>query len=213
MWYGEREKKRTEDVMPYQEKLERYFATSPADMEPPIPQHDLSYEAESPAFSYDVTTGNSGDRVEPDAKVGIAKMIEYQSLIQTQAFQWLLTRLQRELHLTASQPDNQSIVREHILSGMPTSDKVSRSQPVETCTAVFHMDWDPRAFVKEQHYLERLDEAIATAITITGDPTCAQALTTAEYLDQTWPVSGQWMLQVLKDVVMTGSGYLNSCKC
>ncbi|KAJ6001660.1 hypothetical protein N7522_006887 [Penicillium canescens] len=194
MWYREREEKSAGDVMPYHEKMERYFATSPGDMEPPIPQHDLSYDAEPSALNYNLPPVNSGDRVnthEPDANVGIAKRIDYQSLTQSQAFQWLLTRLQRELHLTTPQPDNLSIIREHVIN-------------------VFHVNWDPQAFVKEQQYLERFDEAIATAITITGDPNCAQAITTTEYLDQTWPISGQWMLQVLKDMVLTGSGHFKS---
>jgi hypothetical protein len=217
MWYSKRDKKRTEEDMPYSEKVERFFKALPGeDLEPPISQDDFSHDVEPPASIYEFPTDHLEYGVpmrEPDADVEIAMKFEYQSLIESQAFQWLLTQLQRELHLTTPKPDNLSIIKEQILSVIPTSGKVGSSQPVETCTAVFNVDWDPRAFVKEQQYRERADEAIATAITLTGCPSCAQATTTTEYLDQTWPVSRTGTLQVLKDMVLNGSGHFNACKC
>jgi hypothetical protein len=216
MWYSKRDKKSTEEDMPYSEKVERFFKALPGeDLELPISQNDFSHDVE-PASIYDVPTGHLDDGVsthEPDADVKIAMRLEYQTLIESQAFQWLLTQLQREVHLTTSEPDNLSIIREQILNVIPTSGKFGRSQPVETCTAVFDVDWDPRAFVKEQQYRERADEAIATAITLTGCPNCAQATTTTEYLDQTWRVSSTGTLQVLKDMVLSGSGHFNARKC
>lgn len=93
--------------------------------------------------------------------------------------------------------DKLSTIKQQILNDLHSSGKV-------TWTVVFNIDWDLSAFLKDQEYEERTgDEAISTAITITGFPNCAQATTTIEYLDQTWPATGRWILQVLREMAVT----------
>jgi hypothetical protein len=53
----------------------------------------------------------------------------------------------------------------------------------------FGIEWDPLAFVKEQEYREKPDEAVEIAITLTGPAKDAQALTCAQYLCQTCRLS------------------------
>ena len=59
-----------------------------------------------------------------------------------------------------------------------------------------------RRDVKDQGYAETVDHAIKDAITITGSLEDAQALTTEQYLMQTWPYSGADIIRLVTKVVM-----------
>ncbi|KAE8381785.1 hypothetical protein BDV26DRAFT_255120 [Aspergillus bertholletiae] len=191
------------------EIIERYFAMT-SSQSPGSPSLE---GIEMPVATYGYPTNNLDEEmeaVEPEVDIEFAMKFEYQSLIESQAFQWLLTRLQRELRLTNPTPNNMSIIQDRILQDIPNSRKVSRSQPVDACMAIFAVDWDPRAFLEEQKYSEPPDEAIEKAITITGYPSCAQAVTAQEYLRQTWPNTGIWTLNILKDLVLNESGHFDA---
>lgn len=46
--------------------------------------------------------------------------------------------------------------------------------------------------------------AVERAITLTGSARDAQALTCVQYLSQTWPLAGEYTMQVVKDVIANG---------
>lgn len=215
MWYDKRDE-RTDEEMPHSEKMERYFAGMPDDaLQLLISPGNSFHHEELTDSTLRVPAGDSDNLIslpETDPDIELAMRFEYHNLINSQAFRWLLTRLWRQVHLATTEPDNLSIIKQMILGHFPTSGKISKYEPVQAYTAVFDVDWDPRAFINEQQYRKCADEAIATAVTITGSSNCAQATTTTEYLDQTWPISGAWILHVLEDVVLTGSGHFSSCK-
>lgn len=72
------------------------------------------------------------------------------------------------------------------------------------------MDWDPLAFLEQQSYNGILD--LGRAITITGSASDAQAVTTTEYLIQTWPTGGK-IMNLIEDVVSHQSHHSVVCKC
>lgn len=213
IWDNEIDGKRTEHDMAYREKVERFFETMQDDAQlcpnvfhdtdPSTSASDIFPDHSDNWFSMHETKNND----EP------AMDFDYSDLIQSQAFQWLLTRLWRQVHLTTSEPDNLSIIKKKILGGLPIPKQVTCSRQVETYSVVFNVNWDPLSFVFEQEYDKDADEAIATAVTITGGPEFTQAATTTEYLEQTWPISGMWVLEVLREVVLHGTGDFISGKC
>lgn len=125
----------------------------------------------------------------------------HRSLISASAaYRWLLVTLRREslLELKCSKMED---IRQTILSSLKVSQKISRSRPAEAFRTTFLINWDPIAFLKEQLYEENLEEAIDKVITLTGSAKNAQALTTLQYLRQTWPITGEYVLQLVKNVL------------
>jgi hypothetical protein len=133
-------------------------------------------------------------------------------ILQSPEYGWLVASLQRELTLTRAQPDVMEDIARKILSCLPSSHKVSRKTPSNEYRATFELDWDPLSFVKEQRYAETVEEVLERAITLTGTSNDAQALSTREYLSQTWPATGKYVMGLVTEVVCT-TGRLVSCKC
>jgi hypothetical protein len=122
-------------------------------------------------------------------------------IMNTPAYEWLITSLEREAKLTRATPDLMEDVRKNILDALPSSHKVSRKVSSQEYRARFELDWDPLSFVKEQEYTESPGEALEKAITLTGTGTDAQALTAGEYLSQTWPATGNHMMQLVAHTI------------
>ena len=66
---------------------------------------------------------------------------------------------------------------------------------------ILELDWNPLKFLEEQKYTEKPDEALKRAITLTGSKNDAQALTASEYLSQTWPATGEFVMELVVRVV------------
>ena len=103
-------------------------------------------------------------------------------------------------------------IRQKIIHYLPSAHKVSRKESAEAYKITFEIKWDPLAFVKEQEYREEPDEAVEIAITLTGSAKDAQAITCAQYLYQTWPLVGEHIIQLVKDVVCSGPGPQHTCE-
>jgi len=126
-------------------------------------------------------------------------------LASSATYKWLLETLKKQVLLTAAVPDVRGEIRRQILSSLPRSqNKVSRKAPSEAYTTLFRMEWDPASFVKEQKYNASPDVAIASAITITGSAQDAQALTSDQYLQQTWDSLA--VLRIVQEVLRRSPG-------
>ncbi|PVH69815.1 hypothetical protein DL98DRAFT_623227 [Cadophora sp. DSE1049] len=90
-------------------------------------------------------------------------------------------------------PDVMEDIRKTVLAALPMQ-KVSMKPGSPEYQGTFDLDRDPLAFLKEQKYIESPAEALRKAITLTGSPGDAQAITTTEYLSKVWPESGQNVL-------------------
>lgn len=133
---------------------------------------------------------------------------------KTPAYEWFVANVQRELYLepaTITEMETvANIIRRRVCS-LPSVRSISRTRPPETCIIAFEIDWNPLAFVREQKYPQEPHEAIEIAITLTGGARDAQALTSGQYLCQTWPINGEHTMQLVKDVVRGLPGSRHSC--
>jgi hypothetical protein len=59
---------------------------------------------------------------------------------------------------------------------------------------------------------EITEEVVAKVITLTGSAMDAQALTCEQYLCQTWPSAGEYIIRLVKDVVRGGPDHRHTCK-
>jgi hypothetical protein len=132
-------------------------------------------------------------------------------IVKTPAYSWLVASLYREATLTRATPDLMEGIRGKILGALPSHHKVSRKTSSQEYKATFELDWDPLSFVKEQQYTESPDEALERAITLTGSADDAQAMTTIEYLSQTWPATGKHVMRLVTDVARN-TGHYASCE-
>lgn len=122
------------------------------------------------------------------------------------AYRWLLESLQGQILLAPAVPDLKGDIRRNIFRRLPGHNLASRRKPIEACQAYFEIDWDPRSFALEQQYDTSPDEAICSAITLTGLAQHAQALTSSQYLSQTWPSTGIYIMQMVQEVLRREPG-------
>ncbi|QGA14415.1 hypothetical protein EYB26_002068 [Talaromyces marneffei] len=126
----------------------------------------------------------------------------YRSLIRgAPAYNWFLNNIRRECALAPPELNLIGEIRNTILDALPSSPKISRRKPAETFNMSFMVDWDPVAFLREEEYTESSENAIEGAIILTGSTVSAQALTCGEYLRQTWPSTGEQILDLIKSLV------------
>ncbi|KAM5519714.1 PFS domain-containing protein [Fusarium oxysporum f. sp. phaseoli] len=124
----------------------------------------------------------------------------------TEAYTWLLTQLQRDMDSTLQEPPAIQLIRDQILSSLPPPHRVSRSIASEPCSVLFEIDWDILDFFDSQEYSKPPDEALPGVITLTGSSSDAQASNCAQFLKQTWPVTGDVMLHVIRDLLKLEQG-------
>lgn len=133
-------------------------------------------------------------------------LVAYQTLIRgTNAYNSFMNNLRRECTLAPAKPNVMGEIRNAILKALPCSPRISRQRPAETFNISFIVDWDPIAFLQNEEYTERQEDAIERAITLTGSITSAQALTCGGYLRQTWPSTGDQVLDLIKSLVSGGN--------
>lgn len=120
-------------------------------------------------------------------------------LIESEAYQWLLARLQSELILTNRKGTTIDMIRTEVHGSLKdqikTRDRYNRS----VFNIVFELEWNPQEFLREQF---SNFTALGEVIVISGSETNAQALSCSEYLRQVWPKTG---LEVLKTLERSGS--------
>lgn len=127
------------------------------------------------------------------------------------AYEWLILNLRKEVLLTHSEPNHMGSIREIITESLPSTRKISRKKSPESYKMTFEVDWDPLAFLEKQMYDISPPEALERSITLTGSIQSSQALPCTAYLSQTWPLTGEYTMRLVKDAVLSGPGRQHSC--
>ncbi|KAH6648607.1 hypothetical protein BKA67DRAFT_661569 [Truncatella angustata] len=135
------------------------------------------------------------------------EMTQYsQFIFGEHSYEWLVSRLRRELLFSRADPDAMMEIGETINRSIPRANHVSRRKPPQGANVIFAVDWDILRFLREQEYEEPNAEAIANAITLTGSCVDAQALSCSEYLSQTWPLTGSYILLLIQKLLRSPDG-------
>lgn len=153
------------------------------------------------------------EQAEQDEESDMPELSVYQSFISNVAsYEWLLSSLRRELLLAPAKPNIMEAIRNKILTSLPSSHRLSRRLSAEAYTVTYVVQWNPLDFLDEQGYQEEPGEALKGVITLTGSSEDAQALSCAQYLCQTWPSTGGYILQLIMEIVRAGPGNRQTCK-
>lgn len=151
---------------------------------------------------------------EEDGDANILDLSAHHDLISASAaYRWLLMALRRESLMEVGCSSSMQDIKQTILCSLKLDHSISRSRSSEAFRTTFSVKWDPIKFFKEQSYQETLEEVIDKVITLTGSVKNAQALTTLQYLRQTWPTTGEYVLQLVKNVLRgpRGEKYTGEC--
>jgi len=97
-----------------------------------------------------------------------------------------------------------------VLSMVPLFQTYSCQQIPHVCEMNFNVAWDLFTFLEEQEFEVLPEEAFQQAITLTGTVSNAQALTTAQYMSQTWGSVGDEILAILCDAIHDGKSTASS---
>lgn len=180
--------------------------------------YEMRFEDETPLenemgdLNVDEMTGDFAfDEMDEGEERPFEWVAAYQDLLSgSEAYKWLLNRLLGEFHLVQTEPNSIQTIREKIATLFPRTQRVSRKETPKSSTAVFDLDWDIHAFFESQAYPNKPEEALQTVITLTGSFTDAQATTCAQYIHQTWPSTGQIIIELIKGVLGSEDGSYQS---
>lgn len=80
----------------------------------------------------------------------------------------------------------------------------------------FNLDWDPAHFIQNQDAhgpgFNVLSNSLEKIVCLTGSWNNAQAATVMDYMDQTWPGTGKYIITLLKELIRLPKGQECFCK-
>jgi hypothetical protein len=144
------------------------------------------------------------DWIPADTWDGVDKYREF--ITKTSAYNWLLAKMERGITQAPQEDDLLKRVHEKIWTYFGPIPRLSTRRLPVADSLIFEVIWNPLAFVIEQRYSGDPSVALLSAITLTGSPTNAQALSCLDYLDQTWPLSGKIVASLLRKLMHASNG-------
>ena len=154
------------------------------------------------------------DGEEPEEVVLPDKFGYRHVLFNSEAYKAVLARMTRQVSLTSlTESDAMVQVRSFILNALPSQLHVSRRLESKVFTAMLRVPWHPAEFIRQQFPDSETgpDDLLGRVITLTGHMSNAQALPCSDYLQQTWPESGSYILTAMAEAIRTGEGTASMC--
>lgn len=146
---------------------------------------------------------NDAEADEDDENLPLPGIENYNKIIRgDSAYEWLIDRLHRELRLSRQDTDIMEEVRQKILTALPPQRHVRKTQPSQALAVLYTINWDVKGFLAEQDYQQPEASAITNALTLTGSDTDAQALSCIDYMKQTWPQTGPFILGLIRQLLI-----------
>lgn len=140
---------------------------------------------------------------------------EYEQFIpESNAYMWLLSKI--ECHSQQAVQDGdppadiENYIRTQILSHQSLR-TFSRREPPPRIVLSFKLNWQPLKFIQDQGYYIPPHEAFNRIICLTGTWKQAQAMTVAEYMEQSWPLTNGPLRSLLKEVLALPPGTTRNC--
>lgn len=132
------------------------------------------------------------------------------SLSRHKEFQRLANKVDRDLLLTPRRGILASEINEYILEKFYL---FQHGKEVNRQDVTFDLAWDPTSFLKEQQIEdEPTYDDLGKVLVIIGSNIDAQATSCAHYMDQTWPLTGSALLDILQRSLNVKYGGTYECK-
>lgn len=140
-----------------------------------------------------------GDAQELKVFENVKKIVQ-----ESPAYKWLLATLRNKMLLFNADPSIIEQVSASIMTAFSETGEVGSRYPWPIYTATFEIDWPLRLFLDAQWPDWQDTGWIGEIVTLTGDFSDAQAVTANAYMEQTWPLTGPSLLQVLDKAIRDG---------
>lgn len=126
-------------------------------------------------------------------------------IFDSEAYKGLAIRLASAASLTPiSDSDAMRAIRAKVSATLPIEKHISRHEESTLLTMAIVVLWNPIAFLGDQYRdSENFIELLERVITLTGSASNAQALPCSEYVAQTWPTAGPYILAAVSGAVQT----------
>ncbi|PGG95740.1 hypothetical protein AJ79_09893 [Helicocarpus griseus UAMH5409] len=126
---------------------------------------------------------------------------DYEKFIkQSDAYQWLLFKIHQHGRLTFGDPDLMCGIGVRVQNQLRAQEplrRISRRRP-SLVRMTFNLDWNPVQFIQDRSLASH---ALDKVLCLTGSWDEAQAATVAEYMGQTWPVTGKHIITLLQELI------------
>lgn len=144
------------------------------------------------------------------------QLSDYKAFVhQSDAYQWLLSRISRHDRLSFGTPDITTEIGDQILTQLQSHDRLhtmSRHKPSPLASMTFHLDWAPQVFIRSLGLDPLCPNILQRILCLTGTWREAQAMTVSEYLHQTWPVTAKLVESIMQELIVTNQGEERICK-
>jgi hypothetical protein len=134
-----------------------------------------------------------------------ARLSSYRSFIkESEAYHWLLNKIRQYDQLDFRNAEAMLQIGSKIRSQLRAQEplrKMSSRKPLSLVKMTFNLDWDPVRFMKDAGIAFPFEQQFPRLLCLTGSWNEAQALTVAEYTNQTWPRSGQALISLLQELL------------
>lgn len=138
------------------------------------------------------------------------KLRDYGEIIlASHAHSWLLSNLKKEICLIQADPNVMNHIRNVVLSGLPLPRRISRANAIRNFSVRFEVDWDPLNYLTKQ-FDGSAPDMLGSTLTLTGSFKDAQAITCSNYMQQTWPLSGEYTVKLLDKVLLNPNIWVES---
>lgn len=163
----------------------------------------LEETEDSPSAAPEETTNDDGE----------AQVISgHKMLLESEAYRWLISVMQRTALLNGIDPDCMVGHRENIsrqLQSITAKEAqkrqnnrlISSKRPPPLYIASFEFSWDLLRFLREEYEGEDPAEVVGQVVTLTGDGHSVQAETCRGYIEQTWPTTGSGFVDLIEDMI------------
>lgn len=141
-------------------------------------------------------------------------------LLESEAYRWLISVMQRTTRLNGIDPYCMIGHRENITRRLQSiaiheaqerriKRLVTSKKPPPLYIARFEFSWDLLKFLREEYEGKNPAEVVGQVLTLTGDGYSVQAETCRRYVEQVWPTTGSGFMDLVEDMI-TRTG--QSCK-
>jgi hypothetical protein len=163
----------------------------------------------------DPTYENSEDR----SAEKLPNLSEYEEFIKSsESYRWLLCKLRQHELLSFGEQNVMDEIGSKLRKELRAQDslrKMSIRRPLYSVQVNFVLPWGPRKHIEDGMNEDPLSTILDKTLCITGSWCEAQAMTVAEYIRQTWPVTGETviclfekLMQLTEDQTYTSKMYL-----
>lgn len=122
------------------------------------------------------------------------------AILKDPSFEWLRQRFPIEMNISETEFAMEAI-RRLILDNLHDDSERSRKRSPKPFKMTFDVNCDIPVFIRQQEYDEPAADVILKVLTLTGTTANVQALTSEQYLRQTWPTIGCYLLYTIQDAL------------